>query len=293
MPDPQSAVPVIVLCADDYGLTPGVSAAIRELLGRERLTATGCMTISPFWGEEAPALRPFARTADIGLHFTLTDQRPLGPMPRLAPDGRFPDLGRLIRLSLSGGLDAVEISAELGRQIDAFEDAFGAPPAFIDGHHHVHQLPMVGEVLLATWQRRLASSGVYVRYASEPLLRVAGRGVARFRAAVIALLGRRFARLGRAMGVPGNRSFRGVRDFVTDEDYAQLFDRFLAPAQNGALIMCHPGHVDAELAHADSLTTPRQGEFDFLMSEEFPRRLAVAGVRLGRFADCRLVAAPS
>ncbi len=50
-----SLVPV-VLCADDYGLAPGVSAGIRELLDAGRLSATGAMTLSPHWAAEGPRL---------------------------------------------------------------------------------------------------------------------------------------------------------------------------------------------------------------------------------------------
>ena len=47
----------IWLCADDYGISPGVSAAIRELIVRERINATSVMVASPhFNGEEAGAL---------------------------------------------------------------------------------------------------------------------------------------------------------------------------------------------------------------------------------------------
>ena len=37
----------IVLCADDYGLSLGVSRGIRELLEMGRLSATSCMVVFP------------------------------------------------------------------------------------------------------------------------------------------------------------------------------------------------------------------------------------------------------
>ena len=42
----------MVLCADDYGLTPGISAGIRELLSMGRVSATSCLVLSPFWKAE-------------------------------------------------------------------------------------------------------------------------------------------------------------------------------------------------------------------------------------------------
>ena len=80
----------ILICADDYGIAPGVSAAIRELVAAKRLSATSCMVVGTWWEVEAARLRPFKGSVDIGLHFTLTDFPPLGPMPDLAPAGRLP-----------------------------------------------------------------------------------------------------------------------------------------------------------------------------------------------------------
>jgi hypothetical protein len=47
----------IWLCADDYGIAPGVNAAIRDLVARGRLNATSVMVVAPsFSRAEAVAL---------------------------------------------------------------------------------------------------------------------------------------------------------------------------------------------------------------------------------------------
>ena len=47
----------IWLCADDYGLSPGVNRGIRELIERGRLNATSVMVVGPAIGrDEARAL---------------------------------------------------------------------------------------------------------------------------------------------------------------------------------------------------------------------------------------------
>ncbi|MEH0071765.1 ChbG/HpnK family deacetylase [Pannonibacter sp. Pt2-lr] len=48
----------MILSADDYGLTPGISEGIRQLLRQRRLTATAAMTVSPFWAEEGASFWP-------------------------------------------------------------------------------------------------------------------------------------------------------------------------------------------------------------------------------------------
>src|ERR1700691_2971444 len=82
----------IWLCADDYGISPAVSAAIRDLIARRRLNATSVMVGAPsFSPAEADALREAAGThAAIGLHVTLTGPfRPLNPHFTPLRDGAF------------------------------------------------------------------------------------------------------------------------------------------------------------------------------------------------------------
>lgn len=273
--------PVITLCADDYGLAPGVSHAIRTLIDHGRLQATGCMTGSPFWPEAAVALKPLEDRADIGLHLTLTDQRPLGPMPDLAPEGILPPLPVLLKHALLRTLDHGEIAAELTRQFDAFEAHFGRPPDFLDGHHHIHQLPVIGDVVLDLWRRRMAGRG-WVRCCVEPRTAIMARRVNPLRALVIAELGHGFRRKLKVHGVPHNLSFRGVYDFSDRIDFAELFRRFTDRPGPRALMMVHPGLVDEALQAADTLTHRREDEFRFLGSDQCALSLASRGIGLAR-----------
>lgn len=277
----------IVLCADDYGIAPGVGRAIRHLMSLGRLSATSCMAASPYWPAEAKALKPFAERADIGLHLTLTDQRPLGPMPCTAPRERLPNLFRLAALAFAGRLDRDEVRAELTRQLDGFETAFGRPPAHLDGHQHVHLLPVVRDVVLELYAGRLARHGTYLRYCTEPLRAILGRRVHAGEAFAIDRLGRRFARRARAAGIPGNRRFSGVHDFAGRTAYGELFAAFLKAAQPGLLVMCHPGISDAALAAADRVTLAREEEYRYFLSDAFLDSLRANRVVVTRFASIK------
>jgi chitin disaccharide deacetylase len=268
----------LILCADDYALAPGVSRTIRELIAAGRLSATGCMTVRHFWPEEAQRLRPLADQADIGLHLTLTDFPPLGPMPGLAPEGKLPALGRLLALALLGRLPAAEISAELERQLDAFERHFGRPPAFLDGHKHIQQFPGVREAVITLWQRRLGSARPWLRIADKPSRNPKGWP--------IAFLGRGLRRGAVRAGIPVNDRFSGIYDLTDRVPYAGLFERFLADTSDGQrpLIMCHPGEIDAELIAVDPVTVAREAERRFFAGAEFLPMLARHGLTLGRFA---------
>ena len=42
----------IILCADDYGMSPGVNRAIRDLIERRRINATSVMMVGPAIGRD-------------------------------------------------------------------------------------------------------------------------------------------------------------------------------------------------------------------------------------------------
>lgn len=279
---PRCDKPILV-CADDYGIAPGVSAAIRQLVAARRLSATNCMVVGAWWEEEALRLRPFKGDVDIGLHFTLTDLAPLGPMPDLAPGGRFPPLRTLIRRALLHRLDASEIAAELERQIDRFALLMGCAPGFVDGHQHAHQLPVVRDAVLDVFARRLQPGRAWMRYPAVPITDLFNHRVAAVRTLAINMLGLGFRAQGRARGIPGNSGFRGVRSFANEAPYPELFARFLKGLERGGLIMCHPGIADAALCATDPVTTAREEEFAFLASDAFPALLSAHGCRLARF----------
>jgi predicted glycoside hydrolase/deacetylase ChbG (UPF0249 family) len=254
--------------------------AIRDLIGRGRLQATGCMTLASHWVAEAALLKPLEGKAQFGVHLTLTDHRPLTAMPRLAPQGRFPGISALIKASWLRRLDAREVAAELEGQLDAFEREMGRPPDFLDGHHHIHQLPVVRDVVLDLWERRLKPQGGWVRSCWDNPWAIWARGIDPVRAQIIAALGLRLRITMALKGVPHNRAFRGVYAFRPQDDYPALFDRFVTDGAPGTLVMCHPGLVDEALAAVEWMTAPREAEYRFLASEDCARTLERHGTRL-------------
>lgn len=278
----------IALLADDYGIAPGVSRGIRELLAAGRLSGTSCLVLSPHWKDEAPALRDLTAWADVGLHLALTDLSPLGRMPHLAPLGKLPGLGKLIVAAHLGRLRAEEIGQEIDRQLDAFEEAMGRPPDYIDGHQHVQQLPVVREIVLDRLKHRLPP-GTALRVCHEPLAAIRRRGIAVLRAAVIAAIGRPLRRLADDNAIASNRRFAGVRNFTERQPYRALFRRYIADPPHGLAIMCHPGYPDDALRKLDPVVDSRSGELAYLSGADVLDDLARAGATLSRFtALCRM-----
>src|SRR6201986_2033696 len=92
----------IWLCADDYGISPGVNRAIRDLIERGRLNATSVMMVTPAIGrDEATRLQEAAAKnarCAIGLHVTLTAPfRPLTMHFRPLEDELFLPFAKLLR----------------------------------------------------------------------------------------------------------------------------------------------------------------------------------------------------
>jgi chitin disaccharide deacetylase len=276
--EPGRPVP-IALCADDYAIAPGVDEAIVELASSERITAFSCMTASPRWKKAAERINPLFGKIDIGLHFTLTQLAPIGPMPQLAPDGRFPSMRRLYAQAFFRRVDLTEIEAEFRRQIDAFTGATGRVPDFIDGHHHVHELPGIRDVVARVWGRRER----WIRNTATGAASILGRGVVPLRAAALASIGGAARRTWQRAGIATNAHFSGVRSFA-EPSFGALMRKYLSGARAGLLIMCHPGQPDAELAAIDTVTESRADEFAYLSGPEFPADLAAAGCRLARLS---------
>jgi predicted glycoside hydrolase/deacetylase ChbG (UPF0249 family) len=272
----------IALCADDYALSPGVDDGILELAQRGRISAVSCLTASPHWVRSAPRLQVLRGQVDIGLHFALTQLTPLGPMPMLAPNGRLPPLRDVYLRALRGAIDRDEIEAELTRQLDAFAQATGRPPDFLDGHHHVHQLPGVREIVARTWRAR--GQRGWIRNTAATPQRILGRGVATLRAALIAAFGIAARRTWRAAGIATNADFAGVRSFAERGPFRALMRRFLVGAQPGLLVMCHPGEPDDELSRLDHVITTRAEELAYLRGDDFAADLAAARCRLAKLS---------
>src|SRR5947209_7088759 len=149
----------IWLCADDYGISPAVNVAIRDLVVRGRLNATSALVVAPSCHRsEAMALDVLNRgepRVAIGLHVALTAPfRPSssGFVPLTA--GRFMPLGRTVAHAFLRRFEHDALTCEIAAQLSTFVQVFGRPPDYIDGHHHVHLLPQVrGAVLQVAKQQ--------------------------------------------------------------------------------------------------------------------------------------------
>jgi chitin disaccharide deacetylase len=270
------------LCADDYGLSPGVNRAIRDLIERGRLNATSVMVVGPAVGrDEVSSLQAAAAKSPrcaIGLHATLTAPfRPLTMHFQPIEGGQFPAFPKLLRAGLLRRLDPEIIRAELLVQLAAFSELFGRPPDFVDGHQHAQLFPQVRDGFLAAVKQ--AAPAAWVRQGGRELPLAQRLGAPK--ALVLDILSAQFRKRATHVGIAFNPGFAGAYDFSQEPDFGVLMGRFLDRLPEGGLVMCHPGFVDDILVSLDPLTTQREREYAFLAGEHFPPLLALNKVTLG------------
>jgi len=273
----------IWLCADDYGISPGVNRAIRDLIERGRLNATSVMVVGSALGrDEVAALQAAAAGSPrcaIGLHATLTAPfHPLTMHFRPLDGGLFLPFPKLLRAGLARRLDPEIIRAELMIQLAAFTDLFGRAPDFVDGHQHAQLFPQVRDAFLAAVKD--AAPKAWVRQCGRhatPLLQWLGAPKAMFLDGLSAQFRKRAVRAGIAF----NPGFAGAYDFTQRQDFGLLMRQFLDGMPDQGVIMCHPGFVDDALRGLDPLTDQREHEHAYLRGDRFPDLLAANGVTLG------------
>jgi predicted glycoside hydrolase/deacetylase ChbG (UPF0249 family) len=261
----------IAVCVDDYGLDAGVDEAVLALAAAGRISATSCMAAAPHWREGAARLRAVdPQRIDAGLHIDLTehtfDARLRHPLPQW------------LARSYLRFVPRAALRTEIERQLDAFESALDRPPAHVDGHQHVHQLPVVRDILLAVLDARYPASG-------RPWLRSTWRaeGEAAGKARLIESLGgHAFARAAAARGYRLNGHLLGVYDFTGDAArYLALLEGWLAASSEGDVLMCHPA---LGTAASDPIAGARRVEHGVLAGTAYGELLARHGVRVVTFS---------
>ena len=268
----------IACCADDYAQHPAIDEAIIRLLAARRLSAISVLTESPAWPQRArPLKEAAANVADIGLHLNLTHRFAEGTITEMA----LHSLAATIARAYAGTLDRGALRDTIARQLDRFEDAFGAPPAYVDGHQHVHQLPVVRGLLLDELTRRYPRAALWLRSTRPP------PGEHALKAWIVYLLGG--AALGQAakhVNVGVNSAFAGVYAFDLDaREWTQALLAWVARLPNGGLLVCHPARA---LVPGDAIAAARVREFEALQSGALETALAAGGARLARVSKIAL-----
>ncbi len=259
----------VIVCADDFAFSLGVSQAIAQLAEAGRLSATSAMVLSPRWARDASLLHGVRGRIDVGLHLDWTS-------PFAVAAGHGMSLGAAMARSLAGAFDRQQVDAAIGRQLDAFEAQWQAAPDHVDGHQHVHQFAGIRGPLLDVLDRRYGQgAGPWVRI-SRPV----GSGVG-LKGWVVGAMGAQA--LGRELAQRRRRAspaLVGMYDFGgTGADYAHRVAGWLRDAPAGAVLMCHPA---AQAETDDPISAARLHEFECWRGEALTGQLARSNAVLAR-----------
>ncbi|MGE5319826.1 MAG: ChbG/HpnK family deacetylase [Hyphomicrobiaceae bacterium] len=258
---------------DDFGQHEGINRAALDLAGRRRVSAVSCLVDGSAWHSGARVLQ-HASGVEVGLHLNFTEDFGQGACHALPG---------LIARAYARLLDSAQIRAAIERQFERFERAMGRLPEFVDGHQHVHQLPVIRDQLIAVMNQRYGS-------ASKPWLRStlpaaacrnAGLPPSTVRKAqLIGWLGASSLRgLARRQGYSQNRHLVGVYGFeLSEAGYLQKMKAWLDCASDGDVLMCHPS---LPWRGEDPLQAARNQEYRALSSEAFSALLESAGLEIG------------
>lgn len=244
----------VVICADDFGQSEPINDGIAELASVGRLSAVSCLSEGAFFRSGISSLSGYG--IDIGLHLNFTDD--------VGPEGIYFPLKKLIIRSYLGALDARKIEMQITRQLDSFEEHANQIPNFIDGHQHVHQLPVIREKLFSILNKRYSKHRPWIR-STQPYLSTKLPLNMQFKASVIGMLGgKKLVQEALAQSYRCNHRLLGVYDFSrTEHEYLELLKNWLSQAETGDLLMCHPA---SGVSTADPLGQQRVREFNVLKS---------------------------
>ncbi|MFM7062083.1 MAG: carbohydrate deacetylase [Actinomycetes bacterium] len=147
----MTAPPLLVVNADDFGLTPGVCEGILRAGAEGVVTSTSVLAVAPAFARYAPALRDSG--LGVGCHVALVGEDPLllGPseVPTLVDASGHPPLRwrEFLRRWLLRRVDPDDVRREAAAQLEACRAA-GLVVDHLDSHQHVHLLPSVGAALV-------------------------------------------------------------------------------------------------------------------------------------------------
>jgi len=251
-----------VVCADDFGIEPGVDLAIVELARAGRLSATGCLVTAQRFPEAAPQL--FTLPIDVGLHLNFTEF--------LGLPGFYVPLGRLIALSYTRRISRADVRKQINHQLDLFELHIKRAPDFVDGHLHVHQFPVIREELLHALAKRYAGRLPWLRDTKPTRMSSVLPFMQRFKAHVISALGSsELVRLAKQSGAVVNDGFMGAYDFSRPHpEYLTMLGEWLKHARANSVLMTHPAqYASDQLAFGQD----RMEEYRVLGSADFAELL--------------------
>ncbi|HBG74425.1 MAG: hypothetical protein A2X25_13990 [Chloroflexi bacterium GWB2_49_20] len=270
----------LIVNADDYGRTQGVSSGIRSAHLQGIVTSTTAMLNMPGIEEELEEAQIDCPSLGLGVHLVLTAGKPLLPASQvsslLSGNDHFPtSLGFLDRLPK---IDPDQVRSEWNAQIYKFIRLTGTKPDHLDSHHHTSYFtPVLFQIML-----ELASD---FKCAIRPPLAEGGTDLPLDLPSELGKQAMDF--------IPALlKSFNPRRP---DNFYSSFYDQsattenlfeILSKLSNGTSeIMCHPGFADPGLMDGSSYNLQREAELKVLKDPTIKSYIQDHNIQLIKFAN--------
>lgn len=269
----------LIINADDYGLTPGVSDGIREAHLHGILTSTTAKMNMPEVDEALLVARDRCPSLGLGVHLVLTFGAPLLPshdIPSLVDaQGHFFPLAECIRRLPQ--MDPAELKAEWRAQIERFCGILDRPPSHLDSHHFASYLSAeIFETMLSLAQ----AYSCPIRFPRGLQLELVVSGLPPSFTETFQLFSQKLL-----SAYPTPHPDRLLIDFFGPQATKERLFELLQDLKPGVTeLMCHPGVVDSHLLAISSYVHPRQRELDILMDGEVKEAISRLGVELANFS---------
>ncbi|MGE3619511.1 MAG: carbohydrate deacetylase [Acidimicrobiia bacterium] len=270
---------LLIVNADDYGLTEGVSRGILDAAANGIVTSTSVLAVAPAFERSAPWLAGSGLA--VGAHLAAVGEDPPLLSAREVPTlvdrrGAFARSWRqLLPRVAAGRVDPADLRREFAAQIERIAGA-GLAVGHVDSHQHVHLWPAVGRVVLDVAGQAGVRAVRIIRSASgAPVGRVVNRLGRRFEAAAA---GAGFAWPATATGLDEAGALAGPR-------MLDALGRLGASGAPSAELAVHPGE-HRDLARERYRWGYRWGdELDALRDPATRAAVGRWGFRLGTYAE--------
>ncbi len=230
---------LLIVNADDYGLTLGISRGILDAHRDGIVTSASVLAIGPAYPKVADWL---ADEGDLGIGVHLAA---VGEDPPLLSADEIPSLlrhrGRLchtygdfVARAATGRIDPDDLTREFTAQLQLVQE-LGLPITHLDAHQHLQLWPSVREVVLALAVRFGIPAVRVPRYRS---MKPAGIGVT--------VLGRRLARRAGELSLHFPLDAVGIEcaGCVDAERLPKVLSRLAAGGKRSVELTVHPGEGD-------------------------------------------------
>jgi predicted glycoside hydrolase/deacetylase ChbG (UPF0249 family) len=275
----------LIVNADDFGFTEGVTEGILQCMKNGIVTSTTVMANMPYAAESIRRLLEAGKRS-VGIHLNLTS----GPAirARISPltrsNGAFAGAGVLWRYGILRRLPVEEIELELAAQIEHIL-SMNIDVSHVDGHHHIHVLPQLAPVV-AMLCKRYKIPAVRLPYTNGHGLSLVNR---------LKWLLVNFS-ASRARKIFQKNQLRMPDHFVAwygggDDTLADLHRALKSTGRGVTELAVHPGIVDATLASMDSYLRERPLELSALCDTGLREYLVGQGISLADFQSMRVQSA--